>query len=69
MTDQEFEAALDIVDKDRSGDVDYVELSRAIRFGNPDLEDDEECVSLSLSLSPSPLSLFVCSLCLILLLP
>ena len=35
LTDPEFQTVLSTVDKDRSGSLDYKELSRAIKYGNP----------------------------------
>ena len=39
MSDDEFELALKIVDKDRSGEIEYKELARAVKYGDPDRAD------------------------------
>ena len=36
LTDDEFKAVLKFADKDRSNDISYKELSRAIKYGNPE---------------------------------
>ena len=35
LSDEEFKLVLKVVDKDRSNDINYRELSRAIKYGNP----------------------------------
>ena len=35
LTDEEFRLCLNVVDRDGSGEIEYNELSRAIKYGDP----------------------------------
>ena len=48
LTDQEFELALKIVDRDGSGEIEYNELSRAIKYGDPTRKDNRKHLLLDM---------------------
>ena len=39
LTDEEFQLALNVIDRDGSGEIEYNELSRAIKYGDPTRRD------------------------------